>query len=63
MKVNNNLANIDLEPVSFSPETMAKINEVISSYPEGKQKSALIRILHLVQSEKGWVSFVWMNAF
>ena len=56
MKVNNNLSNIDHEPVTFSAEMMAKVSEVIASYPEGKHKSALIRILHLVQSEKGWVS-------
>jgi NADH-quinone oxidoreductase subunit E len=56
MKVNNNLSNIDQEPVTFSAEMMAKVSEVIASYPEGKHKSAIIRILHLVQSEKGWVS-------
>ena len=56
MKVNNNLSNIDHEPVTFSSEMMAKVSEVIASYPEGKHKSAIIRMLHLVQSEKGWVS-------
>ena len=61
MKVNNHLSHIDNEPVEFSSETMSKMNELIASYPEGKHKSALIRILHLVQTERGWVSTPSMN--
>ncbi len=55
------MAHTDNGPVEFSAETIAKINELIASYPEGKHKSALIRILHLVQTEKGWVSTPSMN--
>ncbi len=40
----------------FSPELLAKFGEVVSRYPEGKQKSGLLPILHLVQAEYGWVS-------
>ncbi len=61
MKVNNQMAHTDNGPVEFSAETKSKINELIASYPEGKHKSALIRILHLVQTEKGWVSTPSMN--
>lgn len=44
------------EPVEFSPALIAQFDDVVSRYPEGKQKSALLPILHLVQAEYGWVS-------
>jgi len=44
------------ENVTFSPELLSKFGEVVSRYPEGKQKSGLLPILHLVQAEFGWVS-------
>lgn len=44
------------ENVNFSPELLAKFGEVVSRYPEGKQKSGLLPILHLVRAEYGWVS-------
>src|SRR5580692_12274349 len=43
-------------PVEFSPELISKFDEIVSRYPAGKQKSALLPILHLVQAEYGWVS-------
>lgn len=43
-------------PVTFSPELITKFDDIVSRYPEGKQKSALLPILHLVQAEYGWVS-------
>jgi NADH-quinone oxidoreductase subunit E len=43
-------------PVELSPELISKFDEMVSRYPEGKQKSALLPILHLVQAEFGWVS-------
>jgi len=43
-------------PVEFSPALIAKFDDIVSRYPEGKQKSALLPILHLVQAEFGWVS-------
>jgi NADH-quinone oxidoreductase subunit E len=43
-------------PVTFSPELITKFDDVVSRYPQGKQKSALLPILHLVQAEFGWVS-------
>ncbi|MGJ1206538.1 NAD(P)H-dependent oxidoreductase subunit E, partial [Sphingobacterium lactis] len=42
--------------VDFSTELLGKFAEVVSRYPEGKQKSALLPILHLVQAEYGWLS-------
>ncbi|GAA4097673.1 NAD(P)H-dependent oxidoreductase subunit E [Mucilaginibacter panaciglaebae] len=46
----------DLTPVEFSAELTAKFDEIVSRYPAGKQKSALLPILHLVQAEYGWTS-------
>ena len=43
-------------PVEFSPVLVAKFDEIVSRYPSGKQKSALLPILHLVQAEYGWLS-------
>lgn len=43
--------------VAFSPEALALANSIIARYPEGKQKSALLPLLHLAQSEfGGWLS-------
>ena len=46
----------DTNAVEFSAELLAKCNEIISRYPEGKQKSALLPILHEVQAVFGWLS-------
>jgi NADH-quinone oxidoreductase subunit E len=43
-------------PVEFAPALISKFDEIVSRYPDGKQKSALLPILHLVQAEYGWVS-------
>jgi NADH-quinone oxidoreductase subunit E len=42
--------------VEFSAELTAQFADIVSRYPEGKQKSALLPILHLVQAEFGWTS-------
>ncbi|HXI00442.1 MAG TPA: NAD(P)H-dependent oxidoreductase subunit E [Sphingobacteriaceae bacterium] len=44
------------EEVVLTPELITKFNEIITRYPDGKQKSALLPILHLVQAEYGWVN-------
>lgn len=48
--------NTEQAPVEFSAALIAKFDEIKSRYPEGKQKSALLPVLHLVQAEYGWVS-------
>jgi NADH-quinone oxidoreductase subunit E len=48
-------------PVEFSPELLAQFADVISRYPKGKQKSALLPMLHLVQAAFGWVSALAMD--
>jgi NADH-quinone oxidoreductase subunit E len=48
-------------PVTFTPELISQFADIVSRYPEGKQKSALLPILHLVQAEFGWVSVPAMD--
>ncbi len=41
----------------FSPENQREVARLIKQYPEGKQKSAILPILHLAQAQfGGWVS-------
>lgn len=48
--------------MKFSDESMAVVNKIISRYPEGKHKSALIPILHVAQAEfDGWLSSATME--
>jgi NADH-quinone oxidoreductase subunit E len=48
-------------PVEFSPALIKQFDEIVSRYPKGKQKSALLPVLHLVQAEYGWVSVPAMD--
>ena len=42
--------------IQFSEEKLARVSEIIQRYPAGKQKSALLPILHLAQDEfGGWL--------
>lgn len=46
----------------FKPETMQEVQRIMAQYPEGKQKSALLRVLHIAQAEfGGWLSVHTMN--
>jgi NADH-quinone oxidoreductase subunit E len=43
--------------MKFSEEKLNKVKEIVARYPEGKQKSALLPVLHLAQEENnGWLS-------
>jgi NADH-quinone oxidoreductase subunit E len=43
--------------IQFSPDAMALVQKQIAKFPEGKQKSALIPILHIAQADLGgWLS-------
>lgn len=42
--------------VAFTPERLEKVKEVIARYPEGRQKSALLPVLHIAQEQWGWLS-------
>ena len=48
--------------IQFSAEQLQKVQELIGRYPEGKQKSALIPLLHLAQeSFGGWLDVPVMD--
>ena len=48
--------------MKFSEEKLKKVQEIIERYPEGKQKSALLPLLHLAQEENGgWLSVEAMD--
>ncbi len=48
--------------IKFSDETMQLVNKIIKRYPEGRQKSALLPVLHLAQAEfDGWLSVPVMD--
>jgi NADH-quinone oxidoreductase subunit E len=42
--------------VAFSEETYGRAREIIARYPADRSRSALLPLLHLVQSEEGYVS-------
>jgi NADH-quinone oxidoreductase subunit E len=45
-----------MEPMTFSEQTRAEARELMARYPEGKERSALLPMLHLVQAQEGHVS-------
>ena len=48
--------------VKFSDDKIKQVDEIISHYPEGKQKSAILMILHLAQQEfGGWLDVPVMD--
>lgn len=48
--------------IKFSEEKLNKVKEIMARYPEGKQKSALIPLLHLAQEEfGGWLDVPVMD--
>jgi NADH-quinone oxidoreductase subunit E len=48
--------------VKFSEEKLQKVQELISHYPEGKQKSALLPVLHIAQENFGnWLDVPVMD--
>lgn len=43
--------------MKFTEQQLAEVQEIISHYPEGRQKSALIPLLHMAQKANGgWLS-------
>lgn len=48
--------------IKFSDNKLKEVQEIIQRYPEGKQKSALLPVLHLAQEEFGrWLSAETMD--
>jgi NADH-quinone oxidoreductase subunit E len=52
-KINHHLFVRENRKVAFSDVTMEKVRSLIRRYPEGKQKSALLPVLHIAQEELG----------
>lgn len=49
------------EEVTFSEDLLNKFAEIVARYPEGRQKSALLPIMHEVQAVYGWLSVPAMD--
>ena len=48
--------------IVFSEKKLTQVNEILQRYPDGKQKSALLPVLHLAQEEfGGWLSVEVMD--
>jgi NADH-quinone oxidoreductase subunit E len=48
--------------MTFSEQNLKEVQRIVSFYPEGKQKSALLPVLHLAQQEfGGWLSAETMD--
>jgi NADH-quinone oxidoreductase subunit E len=60
MSGNTRLSLIDIgrpgDPAVFGEEVRTAATEIIARYPAGQSRSALLPMLHLVQSEQGYVS-------
>lgn len=51
-----------MSTVKFSDEKLKEVGAIIARYPEGKQKSALLPLLHLAQDEfGGWLDVPVMD--
>ncbi len=48
--------------VKFSDKSLKEVEQIIARYPQGKQKSAVLPVLHLAQKEfGGWLSTETMD--
>lgn len=48
--------------IQFTEKKLSQVNEILQRYPAGKQKSALLPVLHLAQEEfGGWLSVETMD--
>lgn len=56
-------ANTEEQKFRFTPENLAKIEEIKAKYPEGRQASAVMPVLDIAQRQNGnWLSVDAMNA-
>src|SRR6185503_17043099 len=55
------MATETINEIIFPAEKLARVQELMSHYPEGKHKSAILPILHLAQDEFGWLSIAVMD--
>ncbi len=48
--------------IQFKESSLSRVNEIIARYPQGKQKSALLPVLHMAQVEfGGWLDVPVMD--
>ncbi len=50
------MENQNIENIQFPKELLDEVQRAVSLFPEGKQKSALIRTLHIAQAHFGYLS-------
>jgi NADH-quinone oxidoreductase subunit E len=50
------LSPVQPDSFAFSPETLEAAKGWMANFPEGRQQSAVIAVLWLVQKQEGWVS-------
>src|SRR6185437_14046310 len=50
------LAQVQPASFAFKPATLKRAREAITHFPVGRQQSAVIQVLWLVQKQEGWVS-------
>ncbi|MCR5875615.1 NADH-quinone oxidoreductase subunit NuoE [Phenylobacterium sp. J426] len=50
------LSPVQPESFAFSPDTLKKAKAWMANFPAGKQQSAVVPVLWLVQKQEGWVS-------
>ena len=47
--------------VQLSKENLERVDKIIARYPAGRQKSALLPVLHVAQEQFGWLSVDTMD--
>jgi NADH-quinone oxidoreductase subunit E/NADH dehydrogenase (ubiquinone) flavoprotein 2 len=59
----SSMTDDSFQPASFAftAESLAKVKATISKYPAGRQRSAVMPILDIVQRQEGWVSIAAMD--
>ena len=57
----NNDASFQPASFAFTEENLAKAKATILKYPAGRQRSAVMPILDIVQRQEGWVSLAAMD--
>jgi NADH-quinone oxidoreductase subunit E len=56
-RINHPLHEKEGKEICFSEATLLKVEKIISRYPKGKEKSALLPLLHIAQEEfEGYLS-------
>lgn len=61
-KINHPLHVKNDKEIGFSETTLSKVQQIITRYPAGKEKSALLPVLHLAQEEfDGYLSVEAMD--